>query len=337
MFDLGRSQFVMHVDTHPNKRLCVFLLQLGAPENLSGIEPFLKNLFEDVLPGPLWFGRLLGSFIAKRRCKKIAHIYESLGGGSPLRRNTEAQAQALHDVLEKHGWNNQVFVCMRYAPPRTIEALLKARKAWKDATWVALPLYPQYSLSTTGSSLKELQTLLSTQEQSRLQTVRAYADHQDYVASIVDTIQNAFQRFDTPRDDVQLVFSAHGIPLSLVQKGDPYQKDVEQTVEAVMQRLHLKNPHTIAFQSKIGPVKWLEPNTKDVVQYLGRHGSTKVLVIPISFVSEHLETLYELDEELHELAKLSGIETFVRAPTPGTRSLFIQALAKQVLEAVDKN
>jgi ferrochelatase len=317
------------------RRVCVLLLQLGGPASTAEIEPFLRNLFEDVLWVPIWLRRSAARFMARRRAPKVAPLYEEIGGGSPILPNTEAQAAALEAELRRAGLDARVLICMRYSPPRAADALEEARRKWSDATWVALPLYPQYSYATTRSSLEELDGLLTTAEQARLQIVSAYPADPGYLDAVAETIREGLLRFpEGERDEVDLLFSAHGLPLRLVEQGDPYPEHVRQSVDGVLERLGTDLRYHLSFQSRVGPVRWLEPSTEAKVAELGNAGVRRLLVVPIAFVSEHVETLHELDIQLAEKARAAGIERFERAPTPGDRPAFVAALARQVNRAL---
>jgi ferrochelatase len=319
------------------RRLCVFLLQLGAPADRAGIEPFLRNLFEDVLPVPGFVRPLLARLIARRRAPAVWPLYQRLGGGSPLRANTEAQAQALEQRLLEEGFNARVLVCMRYAPPRAAEALEEARRDWSDALWVVLPLYPQYSFTTTRSSIDELVAGMTTPEQERLLTVNAYPEDPAYLEVMTDCVRDAIEQIPAEeRERTPVLFSAHSLPLKVVKAGDPYPTHVEQTVAGIVARLEPRPAAHLAFQSRVGPVRWLTPSTIDTVTALGAAGTKSLVVVPVAFVSEHLETLYELDVELREVARAAGITRFVRASTPGTRPAFIGALARLVIHALPR-
>ncbi|MBI5507183.1 MAG: ferrochelatase [Deltaproteobacteria bacterium] len=319
------------------RRVCVFLMQLGGPETLADIEPFLVNLLEDVLPAPDWLRPRLARFIAKRRTPKVTPIYRRLGGGSPLCDNTEAQAAALQARLVASGVEAEVLVAMRYAPPRVAEALAHARLTSSEATWVALPLYPQYSCATSKSSLDELGRELTIPEATRLVTVSAYPTDSGYVAAQAECVEEGLARFGAGRADVQVVFSAHSLPMALVRGGDPYPSHVEQTVAAVLSRLERPPPHHLAFQSRVGPARWLGPSTIETVKKLGNDGVKRLLVVPLSFVSDHIETLYELDVELKAVAHRAGVARFERAPVVGVRPAFIDALAGIVIHALPRD
>lgn len=321
-------------DTKP--RACIFLLQLGGPKDLAGIKPFLHNLFADVLPGPMWFRNLLGRFIAWRRTPKVLPLYRALGNGSPLLANTEAQAQALNEALLARGVPCDIQIVMRYAPPRLSEALQRARALGPDVPIIALPLYPHFSYATTRSSLCEMAPRIDAAEGEKIRIVNAYPLHPDYLAACQAQIEVVLKQVaHLPAESVHVVFSAHGLPEKLVREGDPYPVQVKATVDALAKRMSRPHPWTLAYQSRVGPVKWLQPSTSDTLGGLGAKGVKHVVVVPVSFVSEHIETLQELDVELREEAVHAGIDTYLRAKTVGTHPAFIDALATLVIEALD--
>jgi ferrochelatase len=310
---------------------CVFLFQLGGPKDLEGIKPFLHNLFADVLPGPMWLRNLMGQFIAWRRTPKVMPLYAALGGGSPLLPNTQAQADALTTELARRGTPCEVHIAMRYAPPRLDDALAAARRLGDDLPWVALPLYPHFSYATTRSSLCEMSPTLSGADGKRLRVVHAYPTHPGYIEACIARMLAALEASaQQPAAGVHVVFSAHGLPEKLVREGDPYPQHVKATVEAMVQALPRPHPWTLAYQSRVGPVKWLQPSTSETLKNLGQQGVKHVVVVPVSFVSEHIETLQELDVELKEEAAEAGITNYTRADTVGTHPAFIGALADEV-------
>ena len=317
------------------KRPSLFLLQLGGPKDMATIEPFLANLFEDVLPLPRFLRGPLARLIAKRRVPKVSPLYREIGGGSPLLANTEAQAQALDARLRALGVEADLRICMRYAPPRAVDAVAAARQG-NASCLIALPVYPQYSFATTRSSVRELEALLTPQERQALRVVPPYFAHPLYIQAVAEGIRQAVGAL-TPaqRDEAHLVFSAHGLPLKLIREGDPYPQHIEQSVAAVMGHLKHGWPHTLCYQSRVGPVKWLTPSTQDTLQQLGRGGKKTLVVVPIAFVSEHIETLHELDIELREEAVKSGVKTYVRVPTVSTHPVFIEALAQVVMACIN--
>ncbi len=336
----GRPAALPTVGTMQNpdkpRRIAVFLLQLGGPETLADIESFLRNLFEDVLPVPAFLRPWIAAIVARRRAPKVAPQYQHMGGGSPLLRNTRAQSDALLAELKKRGFEPKIFITMRYAPPRAEVALAEARRDWSDATWVALPLYPHYSFATTRSSMDELQNLFTSPELTRLQVVQAYPEDPGYLDVLTETIREAVARVPEPlRSQAHVLFSAHGLPLRLVKQGDPYPEHIAKTLEGVRARLPKEIPITLSYQSRVGPVKWLAPSAIESVEALGREGKKALVIVPVSFVSEHIETLVELDVDLRETARKAGIQHFERAATVDARPRFITALADLVERALE--
>ena len=314
-------------------QVCVFLLQLGGPKTLDDIRPFLRNLFEDVLPLPRWLRRPLAAFIAWRRTPEVRPLYQEIGGGSPLLANTEAQRDALEARLAALGVEAKVIIAMRYAPPRVDDGLAYARAHLKDVPWVALSLFPQYSFATSRSSLREMEEHLQGDERQRVRAICAYPEQGLYLDALARGIEDTLglQPADVQRD-MHLVFSAHGLPMKLVREGDPYPEHIEQTVAGVLQRLRVPIAgHTLCYQSRVGPVKWLEPSTVATLEGLGARGIKHVTVVPVAFTSEHIETLHEIDIQLRETALAAGVVTYLRAPTTGTHPAFIDGLAQLVL------
>jgi len=309
----------------------VLLFNLGGPETLRDVKPFLYRLFSDpeiihVKFSPL--RKAIAYMIATFRRKTSEGYYSQIGGGSPLRRLTEEQARALADELKRRGRDVETFVGMCTWHPFLFEAVDKIDEANIDSL-VILPLFPQYSVTTTGSGFAVLRELIDKHPQFKkldVQWICSWADQPTYIESFVQAIQRELGKFTDP-EKVHLLFSAHSIPESYVRKGDPYLEQTKETVELIMDRLGRRNPYQLSFQSKIGPVKWLEPFTSDVIVELGKQGVDDVLVIPVSFVSEHIETLYELDILFRKVAADAGVENFKRVPALNSDPTFIRALA----------
>ena len=309
----------------------VLLFNLGGPETLHDVKPFLYRLFSDpeiihVKFSPL--RKAIAYTIATLRRKTSEGYYSQIGGGSPLRRLTEEQATALADELKRRGRDVETFVGMCTWHPFLFEAVDKIDEADIDSL-VILPLFPQYSVTTTGSGFAVLRQLIDKHPQFKkldVQWICSWADQPTYIESFVQAIQRELGKFKD-REKVHLVFSAHSIPESYVRNGDPYLEQTKETVELIMDRLDRRNPYQLSFQSKIGPVKWLEPFTSDVIVELGKKGVDDVLVIPVSFVSEHIETLYELDILFRKVAADAGVENFRRIPALNSDPTFIKALA----------
>lgn len=308
-------------------RIAVVLINLGGPASQAEVEPFLANLFSDVIRfpwGSLGTG-MLGRFIARRRREHAQGLYRQIGGGSPILKETEAQAAALQDVL---GSDYTVTVAMRYSPPfiQSVRLTLEAEPdAWDRL--VALPLFPQYSFATIRTCWLDWK---SAAPGGRSTFVGAFHRHPDYIAAQQELLRQTLTGSDLP-NAVHVVFSAHSIPLSYVRRGDPYRDHIEETVALVM--AGLPNPSSIAYQSKVGPVKWLAPATLDHVQQLGAQGVASIAIVPIAFVCEHLETLYELDILVKGIAETAGITEYLRVPAPGVHPRFIAALADIVVNA----
>jgi ferrochelatase len=315
----------------------VLLFNLGGPEQLADVKPFLYRLFSDpeiihVKWAPL--RKAIAYSIATIRRKTSEGYYRQIGGGSPLRRLTEEQASELKEEFRRRGKNVETFVGMCTWRPFLYEAVDKIKAADLD-TIVVLPLFPHYSVTTTGSGFSNLRELLSGEafRKRTVKWIRSWPVEPAYVEAFVQAIERELKKFGTP-DRVHLLFSAHSIPESYVRKGDPYLDETKTTVEAIMDRLGRRNPYQLSFQSKIGPVKWLEPFTNDVIVKLGREGIHDVLVVPISFVSEHIETLYELDILYKKVAADAGVQNFRRVPALNSDPAFIRALADIVETAV---
>jgi protoporphyrin/coproporphyrin ferrochelatase len=309
----------------------VLLFNLGGPETLRDVKPFLYRLFSDpeiihVKFSPL--RKAIAYTIATLRRKTSEGYYSQIGGGSPLRRLTEEQARALEDELKRRGRDVETFVGMCTWHPFLFEAVDKIDTANIDSL-VILPLFPQYSVTTTGSGFAVLRQLIDKHPQFKkldVQWICSWADQPTYIESFMQAIQRELGKFTDP-EKVHLLFSAHSIPESYVRNGDPYLEQTKETVELIMDRLGRRNPYQLSFQSKIGPVKWLEPFTSDVIVGLGKQGVDDVLVIPVSFVSEHIETLYELDILFRKVAADAGVENFRRVPALNSDPTFIRALA----------
>ncbi len=318
----------------PPPQVCIFLLQLGGPQDAASIRPFLRNLFADVLPLPRLLRGPLAALIAWRRTPEVKPLYAEIGGGSPLLANTEAQARALQARLADLGIAARVLVCMRYAPPRAKQVISEAQRDCPNIPWVALSLYPHYSFATSRSSLREFaEEVRALAPRADWRAICAYPGEPRYLQAMAQLLQTALDGLPAAsRQQAQIVFSAHGLPMSLVRAGDPYPRHIAQTVAGVMARLQGPPPagHVLCYQSRVGPVKWLEPATVHTLEKLGQAGCKHVVVVPVAFTSEHIETLHELDIQLQETARQAGITTYVRVPACGIVPSFIDSLAQQV-------
>jgi protoporphyrin/coproporphyrin ferrochelatase len=311
-----------------NDKTAILLLQMGGPDSLDAVEPFLLNLFSDrdiIRLGPAFLQPILARWIARRRAPKVESQYEKIGGRSPIRELTSAQAHALE---EKLGEKFRCFPAMRYWRPSTTEALAAAKKEGISRIF-ALPLYPQYSRATSGSSFNELRRVLALSGvKFSLSCVESFHDHPLYIAALARTLEEGIGFFPVG-EEITLLFSAHSLPVSFIESGDPYLSQVEETVQLVMQRFP-KYRHQLAFQSKAGPVKWLEPATEETIARLAAEGCRNLLVVPISFVCDHIETLYEIDVTYAALARERGVVNFHRSPSLNTSPSFIDCLADLV-------
>ena len=315
------------------RRIGVVLFQLGGPDTLEAIEPFLFNLFcdPDIIDFP--FARIgrrpLAKLISSTRARKVQHHYSVIGGGSPLRRFTEQQARALESKLQESGVDARCFVAMRYWHPVTAEAIQQVKAAGCDEI-VLLPLYPHYSSTTTGSSLNEWRRLF--REPVPVHSIEAFYRHPLYLESLVEKIEEALARFPRP-DQAEIVFSAHSVPMSVIEKGDPYQRQIQETVELLMQRGQWRNRYRLCYQSKVGASKWLQPSLHSTLKSLAAENRRELCIVPISFVSDHVETLGEIDHEAREEAAALGIERFVMTSGLNDSPTFIAALAQLVADA----
>lgn len=347
------------VDDSNDGGLGVLFLNLGGPTTGDDVEEFLFNLFADPdiirLPGPLApLQNFIAGFIAKRRAPKSRAAYESIGGGSPILEYTNAQAKMLSESFEsKYKMPIKTYVGMRYWKPYTEDALQAIRND-KIKALVILPLYPQFSISTSGSSLRVLQEDFSKRSYGDMvhTVVPSWYDRPGYVKAVSDLIQKEVDSFtDSEKTEAKknapdltsmhILFSAHGVPKSYIEAGDPYQKQMEKCIDTIKAKLYETNSPEdltihLSYQSRVGPIEWLRPYTDDVLPDLGKSGVQNLVVVPISFVSEHIETLEEIDIEYRELAEESGISNWRRCPAPNTDPTFIADMADMVYEALNE-
>ena len=310
-------------------RRAVVLMNLGGPDSPKAVRPFLYNLFSDpaILGLPTVLRRPLAWLIARQRSRVAVEIYAYLGGASPLLPNTEAQARALEAEM---GPEYRCFIAMRYWHPMT-RAAVAAVKEWRPDEVVLLPLYPQFSTTTAGSSLKAWHEEARTQGLAcPTRTVPAYPTEPGFIAALAGLIDKGLAEAVAGRKPVRLLLSAHGLPLKIVRKGDPYPQQVENTAVAVVAALAQPiSDWRVCYQSRVGPLAWLGPSVEEELRAAGRD-SIAVVIAPISFVSEHSETLVELDRDYRRLAEACGVPVYVRVPTVGTEPRFIAGLARLV-------
>jgi len=345
----GAAQ-VKETSLKPDEKVGILFLNLGGPETLDEVEDFLYNLFNDEdiirLPNPL---KPLQGFIARgiasRRAPNSRHAYESIGGGSPIVKLTSEQGEKLEQKLSAIGVNAKVYIGMRYWYPFTEEAVDKILEDGVNRL-VILPLYPQYSISTTGSSIRLLDIIMRSSPKQwdprkiDHTVIPDWYDHPGYLATQAKLIREKLVGFEDRADDVKVMFSAHGVPESYVKAGDPYKEQIEKCAEMIMAEVNRdaksKFDYTLCFQSRVGPVKWLEPYTDTVLEELGASGLKNLVVVPLSFVSEHVETLEEIDQEYREVAEEAGIDNFMRVPALNSDPLFIDTLVDLTMTAIKK-
>src|SRR2546422_4309132 len=310
-------------------KIGVVLFQLGGPDSLDAIEPFLYNLFcdPDIIDFP--FARIarqpLAKLISSRRARHVAHHYAEIGGKSPILEFTRRQAEALDCELRPE-FDARVVMAMRYWRPFTQEAIATLAAHEPDDV-VLLPLYPQYSKTTTGSSLNEWNRRFHPHGWSpHVHVVREFYKDATYLDAVVAAVDSSLRDFEDPAD-VDMVFSAHSVPMAVIEQGDPYQRQIEDTVDLVWQRGGWPARRHICYQSKVGASKWLRPSMHETIKNLSAAGSRHVLVVPISFVSDHVETLHEIDIEHREQARTLGITDFRMMPGLNDSPAFIGALA----------
>jgi ferrochelatase len=315
-------------------KIAVVLFNLGGPDRIDAVRPFLFNLFADPaiirLPGVLRIP--LAHLLARRRAKAAVPIYETLGGGSPLLPNTEAQARALEAVLAED-FDARCFIAMRYWHPMSDETAL-AVKDWGPDRVVLLPLYPQFSTTTTASSLRVWGVAAKAAGLDvPTSAVCCYPADPGFVeasARLVREHHDRAARHGRPR----VLFSAHGLPKKVVDAGDPYQWQCELTAAAIVERLGLQDlDWAVCYQSRVGPLEWIGPSTDEEIERAGRDG-VPLVVVPMAFVSEHSETLVEIEVEYRHLAKEKGVPWFERVPAVGTEGAFVEGLARIVRQTL---
>lgn len=311
--------------------LGVVALNLGGPRSLDEVEPFLRHLFGD--PDVIQLGWLsfaqpaLARFISKRRAPESRKAYAEIGGRSPILGESRAQAQAVTDALQARGIAARPYVAMAAWHPFAAETVA-ALEADGVTHAVALPLYPHESRTTTGSSIRQLEEAIAPAARIQLASVRRYPDAPGLVTALAERISEAAATLPGPdRDRAPVLFSAHGLPEAYIRKGDPYLDDIRTTVAAVSERLALGERAHLAFQSRVGPQRWLGPTTEAEIERLAREGHRSLIVCPVAFTGEHIETLQEIDILYRRQAEAHGIVHFARARTVGTHPAFIDALA----------
>jgi|TARA_B100000902_G_scaffold118797_1_gene119267 ferrochelatase len=313
----------------------VILFNLGGPDKLENVQPFLFNLFNDpaILNLPSFIRYPLAKIIANRRAPTAKKIYEELGGSSPILKLTNKQASALESKLnqEDNLSEYKCFVVMRCWHPRA-ENVIKEVISFNPEEVVLMPLYPQYSAATSGSSIKEWNEVCKKNNfKVKSSTICCYPTDQNFIQAHKDEIVKKIANLDK----FKLIFSAHGLPEKNIKKGDPYQWQVEQSVEKIVKSLNIKDLDWIlSYQSRVGPLRWIGPSTEDTIvenSKLGKH----IVLVPIAFVSEHSETLVELDIEYKELADKNGCKDYSRVPALGINENYIKAMSNLIINKQD--
>lgn len=318
----------------------IVMMNLGGPADLSQVEPFLLELFADREIIPLPFQKQLGSFIAKRRVKEVQGNYSQIGGGSPILPWTETQGAGMCarlDELSPETAPHKFYVAFRYINPRSEDALLAMQRDGVKRA-IAFTQYPHYSFATTGSSLNELwraSKRLGLEEEFRWSIIDRWPTHPKFIDALEHRVRLGLKQFsEADRDDVLILFSAHSLPLSILDLGDPYPFEIGATVHEVMNRLNYGYEYLVSYQSEVGPVRWIGPSTEKVVAELGDMGRKNVLIVGVAFTSDHIETLQELDIEYRELGEKHGITNYRLAPEFNDMPIFMDALAEIVHEHI---
>ncbi len=320
------------------EKIGVVLLNLGGPDSLEAVEPFLYNLFVDPdiinFPGSFLFREWLAKLISSKRHPKIQEQYKQIGGKSPLKDFTLGQAKLLEQKL-KEKFPAKVYAAMRYWHPFT-EETLDALEKDNIKKVILLPLYPQYSKATTESSVKEWKKQLDSRgNPAKIEwtLIESYYDFPPYIDAFVERVNQGLEKFpDEKRNQVDILFSAHGTPMKLVKEGDPYSDQIKKTVAAVVKQGNFAQPHHLCYQSKVGPQKWLKPSTPEKIEELARKGVKNMLIVPIAFASDHLETLFEVGIEFRHMAKNAGVEQFEVTEGLNYSDKFISALSQLVFQ-----
>ena len=308
---------------------------MGGPDSLETIEPFLYNLFQDPDIFKIPFGqKVFAKMISKLRTKKVVEQYKQIGGKSPQNEYTETQRKMLEDLLRKANLNIDVMIAMRYWRPLSIESVETIKKNNYNRV-ILLPLYPHFSSVTTGSSFNEWWRKYDG-DKSIVTEINNYYNQHKYIKAVSNRIDEGIAKFpEAERNNVELLFSAHSVPQSLIANGDPYQSQILESIKLIMELRNNSEVHHISYQSKVGPVKWLEPSTEHKIGDLGKSGVKNLLVIPISFVSDHIETIFELGIEYRKVAVANNIENYIITTGLNESPLFIEQLKDLVINELN--
>ena len=311
----------------------IILFNLGGPDSLDAVEPFLFNLFNDpaIISLPKILRYPLAKIISKRRAPIAKAIYAEMGGKSPILQETEAQAKAIEKSLENEVDEYRSFIIMRCWHPRASDVIKKVKEFNPDKI-ILLPLYPQYSNATSGSSIREWFDICKKENfKIETKTICCYPTEKDFILSYANLIKDKINIDNLA--ETTLVFSAHGLPENKIKQGDPYQWQVERTVNELVSKLSIKNlNYILSYQSRVGPLKWIGPSTETVIKEEAQKNKI-IVVVPVAFVSEHSETLVELDIEYKKLATENGSKDYLRVPAVTVNQDFINSLKSSILEA----
>jgi len=311
----------------------IILFNLGGPDNLDAVEPFLFNLFNDpaIISLPTIFRYPLAKLISKRRTPVAKAIYAEMGGKSPILNETQAQAEAIEESLKQEKDEYKCFIVMRCWNPRAIDVIKKVKEFNPEQT-ILLPLYPQYSNATSGSSIKEwLEVCKKENLNTKNKIICCYPTEKDFILAYATLILNKINL--NKLSETTLIFSAHGLPENKIKQGDPYQWQVENTVDLLIKKLSIKNlNYILSYQSRVGPLKWIGPSTETIIKEEAKKQKI-IIVVPVAFVSEHSETLVELDIEYKKLAVENGSKDYIRVPAVTVNQDFINSLKSSILTA----
>jgi ferrochelatase len=319
------------------KKVAVILMNLGGPSNLGEVKPFLFRLFSDkrIITLPFVFRWIVAKLISSLRIKKATEIYKKIGGGSPILENTEKQKTKLSQLLKEQDVDFKVFIAMRHSKPFAKDALLEVKK-YNPSEIILLPLYPHFSSTTTLSSFEEFEQekrKIPSLDHVKTKKICCYYNDAEFVQSQIDLIKECFLKNKISKKDIRVLFSAHSLPCSVIEKGDPYQWQTEQNAKLIMNDKFLKDiDYSVCYQSKVGYNKWLSPSTEEEIKKAAKDG-LGVVIVPISFVSEHSETLVELDIDYRNLAEKYKTNGFFRVKTQGNNNIFVESLKAMCLKS----
>jgi len=311
----------------------IILFNLGGPDSLDAVQPFLFNLFNDpaIISLPTFLRYPLAKFISRRRTPVAKAIYAEMGGKSPILDETLIQVKAIEKNLENEKDEYKCFIVMRCWNPRAVETIKNVKK-FNPNQIILLPLYPQYSNATSGSSIKEWNDLCKKESLTvETKIICCYPTEKDFILSYANLIK---EKINTDQiEEITLIFSAHGLPENKIKQGDPYQWQVEKTVNDLVKKLSIKNlNYILSYQSRVGPLKWIGPSTEEVIKDEAKKKKI-IIVVPVAFVSEHSETLVELDIEYKKLAVENGSREYIRVPAVTANKDFINSLKNSILRA----